>query len=456
MSENVDIYEADGLTTLELDQVLPLTASVDTSKDPAGHLCIGGVDLCDLAKEYGTPLYVMDEQHIRTRLREYQDGLSSEVENVRVCYAIKSFACTRIAKIVDEEGCCMLVASGGELALALKAGFPADRIIMHGSNKSRQEIQEALEAGISRVVADSFFDIDNIEEIAASLGKSAQVLLRIRPGIVADTHSYIQTAQEDSKFGVSVASGEAMRAIKHILECPHIQLMGFQAHIGSQIFRLVGFDKEIESVMDFALWVREETGFEAKEIDLGGGLGIAYTLNDRRTPVYDFTSRVARKLRDICAANDFPMPLLAVEPGRSISGSAGVTIYTTGAIKEIPGIRTIVSVDGGMSDNIRSCLYGAKYEAVLANKAAQERTSLMTIAGKHCESGDILIDRASLQEVEPGDILCIFSTGAYCYTMSSNYNLICKPAVVFVKDGKASLAIRRQTYDDLFICEVED
>ncbi len=448
--------QGDGIKAEELSNVWPLTAKIDASDIHEKHLWIGGVNASKLPKTTSSPLFIMDEEHLHNRLAQYRDCMAKEFSKSRVSYAAKAFICKAMVKIVDEEGCNLLVCSGGELAIALAAGFPAERIVMHGNNKSKVEIEEALMAGVGRIIIDSISEVGEIDILAELFDCEPEVMIRLRPGVHADTHSYIQTGEEDSKFGVSISNGEAMEAIRAILDSDNLKLKGFMSHIGSQIFNLESYDKEIDVLLDFACKVRDELGYIAEEIDLGGGLGIAYCKDDQPPTIEEFTQRIGAYMNKKCEALNFPMPLVAVEPGRSIVANAGVTCYKVGAVKEIPGIRTYAVVDGGMSDNIRPALYGSKYEAIVANKGFYPRTDVVTIVGKHCESGDTLITNASIQPVEEGDIITIFATGAYCYTMSSNYNSITRPGVAFVRDGKFRIVVRPQTYDDLMACDVDE
>ncbi len=440
---------ADLKTGADLASVLPMTARIE-----AGHLVIGGVDMVELAREQGTALYVMDEATIRHQLREYVQWTRYHWKDVDVVYAGKAFMSLAMCKIVAEEGCCLDVSSGGELAFALRAGFPMDRIYVHGNNKTDQELAECLEAGVGRIVVDSFEEMERLSAMAEARGVAQRVLIRVTPGIAADTHSYIQTGAEDSKFGFGMNEGLAMRAIKRALELPGLDLAGLHMHIGSQIFALHSFSKAIEVIVHFMDQIRTETGYVVRELDTGGGLGIAYGLPDEPSTVKDYGKVIVDGIKEHVEEHGLPVPRMAVEPGRSIVANAGVTLYTVGAIKEIPNIRTYVAVDGGMSDNIRTSLYDAHYEALLANKADQPRTMVATIAGKHCESGDIVVTDAPLQEPEVGDIVCVCATGAYCQSMSSNYNKQVRPAVVMVSDGTARVIVRRETYDDLMKCEL--
>ncbi|MCE5191922.1 MAG: diaminopimelate decarboxylase [Actinomycetia bacterium] len=436
-------------TGADLASVLPMTAEV---RD--GHLFIGGVDMVTLAREQGTALYVMDEATIRHQLRDYVYWTRFHWPDVDVVYAGKAFMSLAMCKIVAEEGCCLDVSSGGELAFAIRAGFPMERIYVHGNNKTDVELAECLDAGVGRVVVDSFEEMERLSAAAKARGMQQRILIRVTPGIAADTHSYIQTGAEDSKFGFGMNEGLAMRAVRRALELPGLDLAGLHMHIGSQIFALKSFSKAIEVIVHFMDEIREATGYVVRELDTGGGLGIAYGLPDEPSTVKDYGKVIVDGIKEHVEEHSLPVPKMAVEPGRSIVANAGVTLYTVGTIKEIPNIRTYVAVDGGMSDNIRTSLYDAHYEALIANKADQPRTMVATIAGKHCESGDIVVTDAPLQEPEVGDIVCVCSTGAYCQSMSSNYNKQVRPAVVMVRDGQTRVIVRRETYDDLMKCEM--
>ncbi len=436
-------------TGADLASVLPMTAEV---KD--GRLFVGGVDMVELARTQGTALYVMDEATIRQQLRDYVKWTRFHWADVDVVYAGKAFMSLAMLKIVAEEECCLDVSSGGELAFALRAGFPMDRIYVHGNNKTPAELIECLEAGVGRIVVDSFEEMDRLSALAVERGLTQSVLLRVTPGVEADTHDFIMTGAEDSKFGFGRNQGLAMQAVKRAIELPGIEFEGLHMHIGSQIFALHSFAKAIQVIVEFMREVKDETGVEVRLLDTGGGLGIAYGLPDEPSTIQDYGKVVVDGIKEECERWGLTVPRMAVEPGRSIVANAGVTLYTVGSIKEIPKIRTYVAVDGGMSDNIRTSLYDAHYEALIANKADQPRTMVATIAGKHCESGDIVVTDAPLQEPEVGDIVCVCATGAYCQSMSSNYNKQVRPAVVMVNDGQARVIVRRETYDDLMKCEL--
>ncbi|MDR3053345.1 MAG: diaminopimelate decarboxylase [Coriobacteriales bacterium] len=438
-------------STLDLGAVLPQTAEVK-----GGHLWIGGVDTVTLAREFGTALYVMDEEHIRTQLRNYLEWTRYHWKDVDVVYAGKAFISIAMCKLVEEEGCYLDVSSGGELAVAQAAGFPASRILAHGNNKTLRELVEAIDAGVGRIVVDSLEELARINGLALERGLRQPILIRVTPGVVADTHQYIQTGSEDSKFGFGLRDGLALAAIQEALALPGVELKGLHMHIGSQIFALHSYAKAIEVIVHFMDEIREKTGFTVSELDTGGGLGIAYGVPDEPSTIKEFGKVIVDDIKEHCEQHALPVPRILVEPGRSIVANAGVSLYIVGTIKAIPNIRTYVAVDGGMTDNIRPALYGAHYEPIIANKADQPRDTVVTIAGKHCESGDVLVVDTPLQAAEVGDTLCIFATGAYCQTMSSNYNKQVRPGVVFVRDGRARLVVRRESYDDLLRCEVSE
>ncbi len=441
--------EPDSKTAHDLMSVLPTTARVCD-----GHLCIGGVDMVKLAREAGTALYVMDEATIRSQLRDYVKWTQYHWKDVDVVYAGKAFMSVAMCKIVAEEGCCLDVSSGGELAFALRAGFPMERIYVHGNNKTPVELAECLDARVGRIVVDSFEEMDRLSAMAAERGVEQRILIRVTPGIHADTHTYIQTGAEDSKFGFGMNEGLAMQAIERAIALPGLDFEGLHMHIGSQIFALMSFSAAIDRMVDFMREIKERTGVAVRMLDTGGGLGIKYGLPDEPSTIQDYGKVIVDGIKEECEKHGLAVPRMAVEPGRSIVANAGVTLYTVGAIKEIPNIRTYVAVDGGMSDNIRTSLYDAHYEALIVNKADQPREMVATVAGKHCESGDIVVNDAPLQHVEVGDILCVCATGAYCQSMSSNYNKQVRPGVVIVGDGEWRWVVRRETYEDLLKCEV--
>jgi diaminopimelate decarboxylase len=430
--------------------VLPQTAKIN-EKD---HLEIGGCDTVELAKEFGTPLFVMDETTIRSNCRQYLAAFKEKSKQSEVIYAGKAFISLAMCQLIDQEGLSLDVSSGGELFIAKKAGVPAERIYLHGNNKTKKELELAMEYGVGRIVADSFNELDLLRDLAASKGIKPKILLRITPGIEAHTHEYIQTGGADSKFGFGLSGGAAMEAVKQVLSMDEeIQLVGIHAHIGSQIFALHSYSKAIEIIMEFIKEVLDETGFRVAEFNAGGGLGIKYKAKDEPSTIEEYAEVIAGGVEKEAKKLGLEVPKIMIEPGRSIVGSSGVTLYTIGTIKKIPGIRTYISVDGGMSDNLRPMLYKSAYEAIVANRASREKTEKVTIAGKHCESGDILVKNARIPAPEIGDILCTPATGAYGYVMANNYNKATKPAVVLVKDGESKTIIRRETYEDLLLLE---
>ncbi|MBK5210837.1 MAG: diaminopimelate decarboxylase [Coriobacteriia bacterium] len=442
--------EADYKTGRDLAAILPYsTEFID------GNLHIGGVDMVKLAREAGTALYVMDENHIRRQLRDYVKWTHFHWDAVDVVYAGKAFMSLAMVDIVNQEGCCLDVSSGGELAYAIRAGLPMERVYAHGNNKTEVELREAISAGVGQIVIDSFEEIERISRIATELGKVQGALVRVTPGVEADTHDFIKTGAEDSKFGFGLNQGLAMHAIKKAIAAPGIDFKGVHIHIGSQIFALRSFRAAIDVIVKFIASIKEETGVEVRVLDTGGGLGVAYGVPDEPSTIQDYGKVVIDGIKEECERYGLTVPRMAVEPGRSIVANAGVTLYTVGTIKKIPGIRTYIAVDGGMTDNIRTSLYDAHYEALIANKADQPRTMVGTVAGKHCESGDIVVTDGPIQETEVGDILCVAATGAYCQSMSNNYNKQVRPGVIFVDNGTWRWVVRRETYDDLMRCEVE-
>ncbi len=421
------------LTPLPL-HLLPMTSRVSDE----GLLSVGGVDVLDLATEHGTPLFVYDEEHLRRRCREavaaFGDG---------VAYAAKAFLCRAMATLAHEEGMCIDVSTGGEMHVAMAAGVPADRLVLHGNNKSADELALALDAGAGRIVVDSFDEIDRLEHLvsAARSRRRPQVLLRITPGIEAHTHEYVRTGQDDSKFGFTVATGMAAEAARRLRESASVDLVGVHAHIGSQIFLLASFVKAVEVIADFFV------PLELAELCVGGGLGVAYVEGEEAPTIGQW----AETVRSACSsAGIAPETRLTAEPGRAVVAAAGLTLYRVGTVKDLPGIRTYVSVDGGMSDNPRPVLYGSGYEAFLPRATGGERSFLATVVGKHCESGDVVVRDACLPaDLGVGDVLATPVTGAYGHSMASNYNKVPRAPVVFVRDGEARVVVRRETYDDL-------
>ncbi|MGI5939403.1 MAG: diaminopimelate decarboxylase [Thermoleophilia bacterium] len=425
--------------------VYPITSS----HTPSGHLEIGGCDVVELVGAFGSPLVIYDEDSIRDQCRRYQAAFREHTDDFEIIYASKAFSSLGVNQLVLEEGLSIDVSSGGEYHIAKAAGFPSERIFFHGNNKTEEELRYALSEGVGFVVVDSFQELARLEELVGARGETQRILLRITPGIEAHTHSYIQTGQIDSKFGFGLAEGVALEAIRRALEAPHLDLVGLHAHIGSQIFKLEGFRKAIEILVRLIGRAHQELGFSCRYLNVGGGLGIRYTEEDMPSTIGDYVAVKVEGVREEMRAIGLPMPRVLIEPGRSIVGKAGVTAYRVGTIKEIPGVRTYVSVDGGMSDNIRPMLYDAQYQGTLANKIGAPADTVVTVAGRHCESGDILMRDTIIARPEPGDILVMAATGAYCYSMASNYNGSTRPAVVLVRDGGARILIERESYDDL-------
>ncbi len=429
--------------------VYPITARHNAS----GHLEIAGCDVVELVAAFGTPLLIYDEESIRDQCRRYREAFAQHTDDFEIIYASKAFPALAIEQLVLEEGLSVDVSSGGEYHIARAAGFPPEKIFFHGNNKTREELEYALAGGVGFVIVDSFQELKLLEELVKARGQDnssrQKIFLRITPGIEAHTHSYIQTGQLDSKFGFGLAEGIALEAIRQALASPSLELIGLHAHIGSQIFQLEAYRKAIEILVGLIAEAREQLGFACRYLNVGGGLGIRYTKEDAPSSISEYAAVKVEGVREEMSARGLPMPRVLIEPGRSIVGKAGVTAYTVGTIKAIPGVRTYVSVDGGMSDNIRPMLYGAEYEAMLANKADWPADTVVTVAGKHCESGDILLREAVIARPEPGDVLVMPATGAYCYAMASNYNGSLRPAVLMVREGRARVIIERETYADL-------
>jgi diaminopimelate decarboxylase len=403
---------------------------------------LGGCDAVDLVERFGTPLIVFDRATFENRARSFSSALTP----AQVLYAGKSFICVAVCSLLDQLGLSLDVCTGGELATAQAASFPGDRILFHGNNKSEEELERARDYGVGRVAVDSFDEIDRI----AKVGLKTRLLVRVTPGVEAHTHEYVQTGQEDSKFGFTLADGVALEALRRASSIDGCELVGVHAHIGSQIFELTAFDLAVERMTELLLTAKQDLGFEATELNLGGGLGVAHTRDEMTPDPTSSVTQIAAAVEHRFSTTGLPLPELFVEPGRAISGSTSVTLYRVGTVKRIPGVRTYVSVDGGMSDNIRPALYGARYEAVLANRMNAPGGPRVTVAGKHCESGDVLIKDVHLPEdTAPGDVLCIPATGAYTYSMANNYNRVPRPAVVMVQEGEDTEIVRRETYEDL-------
>jgi diaminopimelate decarboxylase len=423
--------------------LFPSTAEVDNK----GHLLIGGCDTVALAAEFGTPLYVFDELGIRNKCAEFKREFGNRYADSAVFYSAKAFINKALAQLLNEEGLGLDVVSAGEMSIARSAGFPMDRVCFPGNNKSAEELKLALEWGVGRIVVDNFHELGMLGEIAKERGKKPDILLRLSPGVDPHTHNYIVTGNLDSKFGVPMAQGE--KALTMAMAMPQLKLRGLHFHIGSQIAEVEPYQQAIDIILGFAAKMKNKHGFEMEELSIGGGFAVQYTLDSPVPPISAWAEVLTSNISIGSRMLGLTQPRLIVEPGRAIVAQSGVALYTVGVIKDIPGVRRYVSVDGGMADNIRPALYGANYVALVANKMAEKETEKVTIAGKFCESGDIIIKDTMLPPLAAGDILAVADCGAYSIPLASNYNAALKPAIVLVKEGKARLIRRRETFDDL-------
>lgn len=424
--------------------------SENLNVNESGHLTIGGVDTVSLAEQYGTPLYVMDEALIRDTVRRFRDSIVKYYGGQgMVCYASKAFCCLEMCRIMKSEGIGLDVVSIGELYTAVKAGCDCEKMCFHGNNKTDEELIYALECGVGHIIVDNISELIRLEEIAKAKKITAKIMFRIKPGIDAHTHDFVRTGQIDSKFGFALETGEAFEAVKQAVSCENVVLRGLHCHIGSQIFDIDPFKEAAKVMLGFIAKIKNELNYEIKELNLGGGFGIKYLNEHDPAPFETYMECVSEVVKNCCAEYGIDQPFILIEPGRSVAAPAGITLYKVGARKEIPNIRTYVSIDGGMCDNPRYALYKSEYEAIIANKANEERTEKVTIAGKCCESGDLIGEEMSLQHAESGDIIAVCATGAYNYSMSSNYNRIPKPAVVFVNEGEPRVVVKRETLDDI-------
>ncbi|MBC6162329.1 diaminopimelate decarboxylase [Listeria booriae] len=414
-----------------------------------GHLEIGGVDTLKLAQKYGTPLYVYDVALIKERARGFKKTFEELGVKAQVAYASKAFSTVAIYQLMHEEGLSLDVVSGGELFTAMKADFPAERIHFHGNNKTRQELEMAIDYGIGCVVIDNFYEIELLADVLREKGARMAVLIRVTPGIEAHTHDYILTGQDDSKFGFGLTNGQAEEAIRRVMANEAFQLIGLHCHIGSQIFETTGFKLAAHRIMEQLVVWRDSLDFHAEVLNLGGGFGVRYTADDQPLPPSEYVRAIIADVREVAQDNALAMPEIWIEPGRSLVGEAGTTLYTIGSRKEVPEIRKFVAVDGGMSDNIRPSLYEAKYDAVIASRPLEEADETVAIAGKCCESGDMLIWDLPLPKSDAGEVLAVFCTGAYGYSMANNYNRIPRAAVVFVENGEDRLVVQRESYENL-------
>jgi diaminopimelate decarboxylase len=437
-------------TQLPLAKVLPLTAQVTG----AGHLSVGGCDLVDLAQEWGTPLYVFDEETLRGQCRETLRAFHSRYPETAVAYAAKAYLGRAMAGIMAQEGMDLDVVSGGELAIARSVGFPPERIHFHGNNKSEAELNEALDYGIARIIIDNFYEMHLLDGMAQHRKIRQRVLLRISPGIDPHTHRLTTTGTTDNKFGVSIVTGQAEHAVRQLMEMPGLDLVGLHLHLGSPIFETEPFAEAVDVVFAFAAKMRDACGFQLLEFSPGGGFAVNYTAEQDAPSPDDYAEVIVSGIHAGCKRYGIAEPRVFIEPGRSLVARAGLALYTVGSAKDLTGVRRFVSVDGGMADNIRPALYESKYSAIVANKPLDERVERVTIAGKYCESGDVLLRDADLPPLEAGDVLVMPAAGAYNLAMASNYNASQRPAVVLVANGEAKLMRRRETYEDLLRTDV--
>ncbi|RYU10022.1 diaminopimelate decarboxylase [Nocardioides iriomotensis] len=439
----------------DVNALVPLLWSSTARKNADGALEVGGVDLRDLVAEHGSPAYVLDEADFRARARAFREAFA----DYDVYYAGKAFLCTAVARWVAEEGLCLDVCSSGELTVALRAGVDPARIGYHGNNKTVPELRRAVDAGVGRIVLDSFTEIERLAAVTTETGRTAPVMVRVTAGVEAHTHEYIATAHEDQKFGFSISSGDAFEAVRQVQEAAGLDLRGLHSHIGSQIFDTSGFEVAARRVLTLHARVSDELGVSMPEMDLGGGFGIAYTTQDDPSDPAQLATELTKIVEHECRAFDVPVPQLSVEPGRAIVGPAMCTVYEVGTVKPVGldagAVRTYVSVDGGMSDNIRTALYDADYSCTLASRHSDAPAVLGRVVGKHCEAGDIVVkDEFVPADIAPGDLLAVPGTGAYCRSMASNYNHALRPPVIAVRDGRATVLLRRETEDDLLATDV--
>ncbi|MGY0018681.1 diaminopimelate decarboxylase [Streptomyces sp. cg35] len=436
----------------DLNALDPKVWAQTVARTAEGAVSVGGIEVARLAEEFGTPAYFLDETDFRARCAAWRDAFGPDAD---VFYAGKAFLSRAVVRWLHEEGLNLDVCSGGELATALLAGMPAERIAFHGNNKTEDEIERAVEAGVGRIVLDSFQEIVRVAHIADRLGKRQRVQIRVTVGVEAHTHEFIATAHEDQKFGIALAGGQAAEAVRRALKLDGLELIGIHSHIGSQIFDMAGFEVAARRVVGLLAEVRDEHGVELPEIDLGGGLGIAYTSDDDPREPHEIAKALNEIVTRECEAASLATPRISVEPGRAIVGPTAFTLYTVGTVKPLDGLRTYVSVDGGMSDNIRTALYDAEYTVALVSRRSDAEPMLVRVVGKHCESGDIVVKDAFLPaDVAPGDLIAVPATGAYCRSMASNYNHALRPPVVAVRDGEARVIVRRETEEDLLRLDV--
>lgn len=425
-----------------------------TEINERGHLVFDGCDVVELAKEYGTPLYVISESEIRRRCMRIRECFTSKYPDTLALYASKAMSNVALYNIINEEGMGIDVVSGGELYTAIKADFPMNKIYFHGNNKTLSEIKLGIDNNIGCFVIDNEYELGLIQKLASESGKRVKALLRITPGVSGHTHEYISTGQIDSKFGFPIQDDVALNAVKKVLECPNIHFAGVHCHIGSQIYKIEAYRETVKIMTSLMQQIKLQLNIEIEELNMGGGFGVFDNEGDKAVDIVGFVDAIMSSIEEQCSIKNIKRPKILIEPGRWVVSEAGITLYTIGAIKEIKGIRKYASVDGGMADNPRHALYKAVYRAVVANKAKEQKTDIVTVAGKCCESGDILIRNLKTPVLEAGDILTVFGTGAYNYSMASNYNRLTKPALVMVNNGESKVIVRRETFEDLLKCEV--
>ncbi len=413
-----------------------------------GHLVVGGCDTVGLAAEFGTPVYVFDEANLRRRCAEFLEAFGAAYPGTRVVYACKAFIDTFLAHLINEEGLGADVVSGGEISVLQHAHFPMSKVVFHGNNKSAAELKLALELGVGRIVVDNFYEMEMLAGIARETGKRPRIMLRLSPGVMAHTHKYVITGAPDSKFGFPMS--QADDAVARALGAPELELMGLHFHVGSAVFEIEPYEQAIDVITDFAARMKRRHGFAIREMDAGGGFAVQYEADKPAPPAAFYAEKISSRLKTRCQENDLPLPALTVEPGRAIVARAGLALYRVGSAKEIPGLKSFIAIDGGMADNIRPALYGSHHEPVVASRMNEKPSRRVSIAGKFCESGDILAEDVDLPPAVAGDIIAVADCGAYCLPMASNYNASLKPPVVVVRDGQARLIRRGETYEDLF------
>lgn len=422
--------------------------------DRQGHLVIGGCDTVELAQRFGTPLYIFDEAMLREQCRSFIAEFRRHHPDTQVLYASKAFICKALARVFAEEGLGLDVVSAGEMAIARAAGFPLELVYFHGNNKSREELELALDWGVGRIVVDNEHELGLLEAVAQRQGRRPAIMLRVSPGVDPHTHQYTTTGLVDSKFGLPLVTGQAERALARALASPHVEVVGLHFHLGSPITEVKPYLEALERVVPFAAEMKKKHGLLLKELSPGGGFPVAYVSSAQLPALSEYAGAIVAALGEHCARLGLDLPRLVVEPGRAMVGRAGVALYSVGTIKDIPGVRKYVALDGGMGDNIRPAIYGSRYEALVANRRAEGQPEVVTVCGRYCESGDVLIKDVPLPPLRAGDLIAMPAAGAYQLAMASNYNASLRPAIVMVKDGQATLIRRRETFEDLMSCDL--